>query len=293
MDDSQADNGPALSAEQLNDVLADESKQSDAKPKAEQPEADAETETAAEGSEAEGTTEEKPEAEASEADKGSEEEDKPKRLSGSERLKRQNAALKAELDALRSRQGDGAPSKEAIEKLIGDPPKEEDFKGDFLAFERAQTAYELDRRIATRELKQRAETAQNSRQEAIRELVEAHEERIEEFAAKVPDFKKTLQAASHLKASPTVEELILESDKSAHLVYHLAKNPDRLERLNKMSEREAAREIGRIESRLSLPNPKTQTTALKPVTPLKGGAAPSSPDRELDAWLSKKYGKQN
>src|SRR6185437_2642903 len=169
MDDLQATNGPALSAEQLNDVLANESEQSDASPEAETPKADAKTETAAEEPEAEGEQKETPKAEDAKADADSDEdEDKPKRPSGSERLKRQNAALKAEIDALRSRQGDGAPSKEAIEKEIGAPPKEEDFKGDFLAFERAMSAYQSAEIMVKRDLRNQAAKAQETRQSVQR-----------------------------------------------------------------------------------------------------------------------------
>jgi hypothetical protein len=90
--------------------------------------------------------------------------------------------------------------------------------------------------------------------------------------------------------APVVEHLILDSDKSAHLVYHLAKNPERLAKLNAMNEREAAREVGRLESRLSLPNSRTQTRAPTPKTPPRGGSAPASQHRDLDSYLRRTYG---
>jgi hypothetical protein len=37
--------------------------------------------------------------------------------------------------------------------LIGPEPQEQDFGGDFIAFERARTAYELDKRATTREVR--------------------------------------------------------------------------------------------------------------------------------------------
>lgn len=269
----------------------------------------AETTTPAEGEEGQAETEtEEAEAE-SEADAGetaseAEDEDEgetgeepeedekpqPRKKSGVQRLKERLAAVQAEVAQLRSRASDGEPSQADIEKLVGKPPKEEDFKGDFLAFERAQTVYEMRKANAEDRLRDQASQAKTASERAKAEAVEAHNERLEEFRAKVPDFDKTLRAAANLKASPVVEGLILDSDKSAHLVYHLAKNPDRLAKLNAMSEREAAREIGRIEARLSLPNPKTQTKAPPPKIPPKGGASPSSPDKELDGWLKKTYG---
>lgn len=289
--DNQAnESAGALSDEQLQEVLANEAEPSEPETEGDKPETDGETETAAEASESE-DKQEKSDDKDEEAEGKDEDEDKPKkRLPGSERLKRRLAAAETELANLRSRPGDGAASAAEIEKLIGKPPKEEEFNGDFLAYERALTVYDMRKANAEDRMRERAEQATHARQQAKREAAEAHLERIEEFRDKVKDFDATMKAASSLQTAPHVEELILDSDKSAHLLYHLAKNPDRLARLNDMSERDAAREIGRIESRLSLPNPKTQTKAPKPVTPPKGGAAPTSHDADLDAWMKKTYG---
>lgn len=231
------------------------------------------------------------EGEKTDDDKSDEEsDDKPKRKSGVTRLKERLAAAQAEAAALRSRISDSEPTQADVEKLVGKPPKEDDFKGDFLAFERAQTVYEMRKANAEDRLRDQQTQAKTASARARAEAAAAHTERLEEFAEKVPDFEKTIKAASHLKASPIVEDLVLESDKSAHIVYHLAKNPDRLAKLNAMSEREAAREIGRIEARLSLPAPKTQTQASKPKVPPKGGASPPSSDKEIEGWLKKTYG---
>ncbi|MTW19399.1 hypothetical protein GJ689_24725 [Rhodoplanes serenus] len=209
---------------------------------------------------------------------GDEDDEQPKRkkASGSERLKRRLAAAEAELATLRSRApSDGGVTWADVRAEIGDPPREEDFGADYAAYDRARTAYEIDARQTARQLQRRAVEAREAHHAALREQVEAHQERVEEFAKKVPDFATTLQKASRdgLKASPIVERLVIESDSSAHLLYHLAKNPERLDRLNRMSEREAIREIGRIEARLTLPTQKTTTKAPPPTTPPKGGAS--------------------
>lgn len=294
MDDSQEQVTQAPD----NRTLAELISQSEADQKAETPPADeAKTETD-QASEAEPDAGDDASAETKAKDGEDkpapepDEDEKPKRSkSGIARLKARNAQLEAELTELRNRAGrDSGVSQEAIEREIGPPPKEEDFAGDFLRFERAATAYELDKRQVERELRKSLQHAETQKVDAMRELVEAHQERVEEFRGQVKDFDQTLKSSANLKASPTVESLILESDKSAHLIYHLAKNPDRLDRLNRMSEREAAREIGRIESRLSLPSPKVETKAPKPVTPPKGGAAPRTPETDMEAYLQRTYG---
>lgn len=299
MDDSQLEQELAA----LEGPQAQQEKSSAAeakKPEEKGDEAGAKTETA-ENAEAETTgdaggdaSETEEQAEGEESEKSDDEDEKPepkRKKSGIARLKERLAASEAEVASLRSRApADSEPSASEIEKLIGKAPAEEDYKGDFLAYERALTAYEVDKRQVTRDLKGRATQAQEARKVVQREKVEEHQERIEEFREKVKDFDATLKAAPSLKVAPIVEDLILESEKSAHLVYHLAKNPDRLAKLNAMSERDAAREIGRIEARLSLPNPKTQTKAPPPKAPPKGGSSPSSPEKELDGYLTRTYG---
>lgn len=213
---------------------------------------------------------------------GDQDDEQPRRkkASGSERLKRRLAAAEAELSTLRSRApSDGGVTWADVRAEIGDPPREEDFGNDYAAYDRARTAYEIDARQTARQLQRRAVEARVAHQAALREQVEAHQERVEEFAEKVPDFAAALKKASAagLTASPVVERLVIESDSSAHLLYHLAKNPERLDRLNRMSEREATREIGRIEARLTLPTQKTTTMAPPPKTPPKGGAS-AAPD---------------
>lgn len=218
---------------------------------------------------------------AGDEDQPDDEDEQPKRkkASGSERLKRRLERAEAELATLRSSApAAGKLTADDVIAEIGPPPREADFEGDFVAFDRARTAYEIDFRQTARQLQRRAAEVQQAEQRSLRDQVDAHHERMDDFAAKVPDFKPTLQKASRagLKASPVVERLVIESDQSAHLLYHLAKNPERLDRLNRMSEREATREIGRIESRLTQPKPKTETKAPKPFTPPKGGATAAS-----------------
>lgn len=205
--------------------------------------------------------------------------DKPKRPSRYQRLKRERDALAAKLAQQESRPlAAAADDKAALDGLvrqeIGDPPKEEDFKDDWFAYERALTAYETEKRIATRDLRRQAQQAQQTQQDATRELLQDYQERQREARAGITDFDQVMKAAENLKVSPAVGQLLLESEKSAVIEYHLAKNPGALDRLNAMSPLSAAKEIGRLEDRLSLPNPKTATKAAPPIKSPKGGASP-------------------
>jgi hypothetical protein len=183
-----------------------------------------------------------------------------------------------------------APWSAAVEAEIGAPPKEADYS-DFLAYERALTAYETEKRIVTRELKKEAGKAEHVDRTRHAEMVEDHADRLDDLEKRLPGSKAKIGAAT-APVAPHVAGLLLESDKSAHLQLHLVERPEKLAELNRLPPVQAAREIGRLEARLSLPKPRTETKAPPPVRSPKGGAAPSSPDAELTAWLTKQYGKR-
>lgn len=227
--------------------------------------------------------------------------DKPKKPSRSERYKRQIARLQAENRDLAKRAPTSGGMSETeiaveVEKRIGKPPKLEDFNGDYAVHAHEMSAYLVDKRQTTREVTNEANSSKAKAEERQAELALDHQDRVKEFAKKhAKDFDAVVKAAD-LKASPAVESLLLESDLSANLVYFFAKNPGTLNRINGMGEREAAREIGRLENRIqsSLSPPRTKTGARKPALPLKGGAAAKSTATDqtddLNRWLKKQYG---
>ncbi len=251
-------------------------------------------------------TDEKADDESDDEDSDDESDDgeKPPKRNRSQRYRDQIARLQEENLRLSGRTGGdlSADQLEArVKAVIGDPPKESDF-ANYLDFDRAATAYELDKRQATREVKAKAADEAVARGARDVERVERHRERINDFknrgttkeekAANAADYDKVMADAKGSKVAPHVEDLILDSDRGGHLAYYFAKNPERLASINRMTERDAAREIGRIESRLAVPKPKTQSSAPKPPARPKGGAAPTSQEAELDAYITRRYGKK-
>lgn len=279
-EDDDLQNGPA------DDDLPAGSETSEAKGNG-KPETEAKTETDDE----DGAEGEQPEG----AEDGEEEEKPKKRRSGVDRLKRERDALRAENEILRSRTpavDDSAAIDALVRKQIGDPPKEEDYQGDWFAYERAQTAYETDRRITTREVKGKATQAATQSAERLSELVDDFNDRVADVAKAIPDFSEVVGKTTDKThpVSDVVMGLILESEKGPLLQYHFAKNPADLRRINGLSPLSAAREVGKIEARLSLAKPAIATRAPPPVTAPKGGAAPSSQEARMEAYLKKQYG---
>ena len=234
---------------------------------------------------------------------GESDEPKPKRRTGSERYKRQAERLKAENAALRSRSDGGVvPSDQAqmqrafeyaVWQEIGDPPNENDpqYKDNYVALERDRQAYALDRRMAIRDVRKNFLRATQQAQQDTANLVREHKERVARFKTKVKDYDEVMAKAT-TPVAPHVERLLLQSKKSERLSYALGKNEAKLVQLNNMQPEQAAREIGRLEGRLSLPTQtRTQTKARKPITPLKGGgSSPPSGLSAVNAYIKKLYG---
>lgn len=208
---------------------------------------------------------------------------KPRRPSRSQRYKRTIELMGAELDELRRRVPPERPQQDAGKPTAqeGDeaPPKEGDFNGDYLAFERALNAFNV-RKAARDAVRSEAERERGERAaardaERNREVYLGHMERVEEARERIPDFDTTLKAAGDLRVRPEVERELVESDKSALLLLHLAKNPDKARELNQLSGRELARAIGRLEGQVRMPATKKATEAPPPVAPLNGSSAPA------------------
>jgi hypothetical protein len=198
--------------------------------------------------------------------------DKPKRLTRSQRLQRTNARLaneNAELYARLEAASKGqSPQKDS-------EPKEADFNGDYFAYQRALTAWEVKKEVRE-EFETHRKVDDTKRMAARqREMIQDFEERSEDFRERIPDFDKTLEAfvKEGGRFSPVLVEELHTSDVGPALAYQLAKNPQLANALNEMSPREVAREIGRLEAKVSLPNPNKQTKAPPPLSTPKGGAA--------------------
>lgn len=188
---------------------------------------------------------------------------------------------------------------EALERRLAEreadekrqPPKEADFNGDFEAFNRAMIAFEVAETLR----KERSADDRAKIDDQVAEIREQrladHRERVNEARKVFPDYDQVINTGlKDINGNPKNLDLLLESEKSELIAYYLAEKPERARDFARMHPLEAAKHIGKLEARLSLPKPKTTTSAPAPVSPLKGGATPSSPEKELDAWLKKTYG---
>ena len=223
-------------------------------------------------------------------------EEQPKKPSGAQRAKIREARLLSELQAREREIEDlkrSQPAPTAAGEKEDKPPREEDF-GDWFAWQRAMTAHEAGKaaKEAIRgEFKTREDSDRSTKQaEIVRERAIAHAERVEDARETITDFDQVMTTMKGVNVRNEVIDEIMSSDKSALLSYYLAKNPEKLQALDRLSGRELAREMGRLEGSIRMPAAKKQTAAPTPLNPLKGGASGSfDPEKaSMDDYVAKR-----
>lgn len=156
---------------------------------------------------------------------------------------------------------DGQSAKEPADDQSADRPVEKALKQ-----ERARDAEDA-----------RAE-ADRARASALDAAYDEYTERAADFAETVPDYHETVEAPSTLFSDAMAQEL-LTSEEGPRTAYFLAKNPKELRRIARLTDpKQVAREIGRIEGRLTRPEPRRVSAAPEPVPAVATGAGGPSGD---------------
>lgn len=108
-----------------------------------------------------------------------------------------------------------------------------------------------------------AEAVIAERENAAREKAKAQtfKQKEAEFKAKAPDYESV---AYYAPISNEVAELVRESDIGPELAYYLGKNPELAQTISQLPEKAAAREIGKIEAKLSFQKEAARPAAAKP-----------------------------
>ena len=131
------------------------------------------------------------------------------------------------------------------------------------------------RREAQEALKaDRAEQAAQARQTTFKS-------REAEFAKATPDYQSVVYDPA-APISQTMAEIIAESDLGPQLAYHLAKNREVAQSIYRLPPVAAARELGRIEAKLSQPKPEPPRVTSAPPPPPKVEAVEPEVERDPD-----------
>jgi hypothetical protein len=216
---------------------------------------------------------------------------KPKKKSGTQRriekLVKQRSEVERERDYLREQllkaQGQKPPeAKEASKVEATSAPKPDDFDSydDYVSARIKHEAKEL--RAA-----EKAEEESKRRVEERKSRADTHNKRVDDYRKDNPEFDENLadffeDQGTNFNLSMALEELITESDIGAKVLHELVKNPTEFVRINSLGAMGVAREIGRLEAKLSntpqsktteVTKTKTTTKAPPPARPLNASSA--------------------
>ena len=167
-----------------------------------------------------------------------------------------------------------------------DPEKFTD-SGEYLTAIKKWAANEAIRQTRVEQQKAAEETRR-------RELAESWTKRVSAYAQETPDFQQTIQSASQdAKVSDEIRDAILESDYGPQILYHLAKNLDLVNEINKMDAKRALRRFGRLEAQFANDKPP-QTPAKTSIASISKAPPPIVPvDKEGSAPIVSLTGKDS
>lgn len=202
-----------------------------------------------------------------------------------ERVKRENAELRANLEALNAR----------AEQLKDEPKPSrshyanEDDYIDALADWKAQAA------LAKRE-QEHAEARLKAHQEQLTETWKRNQEKAK---AEIDDYADVI-AKSEIMLPGHIHQAIFESEVGPHLAYYFAKHPDEVKRFASMSATTALRQLGKLEDKLldDEPDEKPAPTIEKskappPITPVRDGRAlDPGPAKSFDEYRARRRAEQ-
>lgn len=160
---------------------------------------------------------------------------------------------------------------------VGDPPKEDDYENP-AEYAAAKAVYDADVRAVKRARGTLESNAKTARTEASKTALDTFRERAMALADRYPDIEAKVFQDNSLPISPDMAEIIMASEQGPELAYYLASHREEASRIKQMKPLAAAKELGRIEARLGIPQARTETKAPKPTPALNGKAGRVSKD---------------
>lgn len=173
-----------------------------------------------------------------------------------------------------------------------EPPKAEHEKLRTLAdFEYDETKYQAHligeaTRQATAAAKR--ELQEQAQRDAEARRARSFNERETKFAENADDYFSVTRSPS-LRISAAMSEAIQESDDGPALAYHLAKNPDLADKIADLSPLAAARELGRLEAKLTREREKPPVVSKAPPPVPKIEAVEPAIERDPDKMSTKDW----
>lgn len=219
------------------------------------------------------------------------EKDKSKKSGFQKRIDKLNARTRAaqqETEYWRQQALKGAgqvqdPAKVETKPVASEGKPDPDKFNTHAEFVEALADWKTDQKLKERDQKQ--EQAKLQADQA--NLLKSHADRVKAFKDKTDDFDEMLGSLDDVR-SPVIQQIIVESENGPALLYELAKNPEEALRISKLTPWAIARELGKLESKITpasesekKPETKKITNAPKPIETV-GKNAVSSVRKSID-----------
>ena len=149
----------------------------------------------------------------------------------------------------------------------------------------ALAEYKADQKFAELTQKQKDAERETKYKSEVERQNERKSEMIQTGERKYDDFEEVV-ANARTEISEPAYLSILETENAADIVYHLAKNPAEADRIASLSPYAQAKEIGKLEDKLSS-KPVKLSNAPAPMTPAKGSQSITKTieDMTLDEYM--------
>lgn len=121
-------------------------------------------------------------------------------------------------------------------------------------------------------------------------VVQTHQARVKKFEVDHPDYNDVVAETRHMAVAHEINGAIAESEIGPEITYFLAKNPDEIERINKLPPARRLIEMGKLEAKLMKEDaPKKKVSAAPaPTSNVSGNKAGSggmpNPTTDFAAW---------
>ena len=147
-------------------------------------------------------------------------------------------------------------------------------EGDFETYEQYEDAL-MDWRIDSKDADKLAKNQKDTLERQQADNAKNFDRRAEELKGEHPDFDSVAKAPAMLDfygANPMIRDLVESSEFGPDIALHFARNRDTAINIASMPMMQAAKEIGKLEIKLSTtPKPKAVSKAPTPINPIKGG----------------------
>lgn len=129
--------------------------------------------------------------------------------------------------------------------------------------------FKAEQKVGELESKRKQAEIDNQHKSELDRQTERRHALLEDGESKYDDFEEVV-SASKLQIAEPAYLAILESDISSDLVYHLAKDSAEADRISKLPPYAQAKEIGKLEDKLTAKKPIIKSNAPPPISPVNG-----------------------